>query len=175
MLAAASDAFEGAGFDATSVATIARRAGVSEGIVFHHFGSKHALLEACAAAEASAFAEAEVQTHTDGIDYERLVASTFDALAGHRMTRQLWSEGDDRIVGALRRGWQSGIVPAVADVLVREQLDGRCRPGDTTRLARMQFAVMGEALVAHFDDPDAWSRDEAVAETAVLLRALVSA
>lgn len=174
VLDAARRAFGHTGFDATSTAAIARDAGVSEGIVFHYFGSKHGLLEACSAAEARAFASLELPQHTGGVDYERLVTATFEWLAADRMIRRLWSEGDDRTVGALRRGWQAGIVPAVAEVLVLEQAAGRCRSGDTTRLARMQFAVMGEALIAHFDDPAAWPRHDAVAETASLLRSLVA-
>ena len=125
VLQAASAAFGREGFEATSAAAIARDAGVSEGIVFHYFGSKHGVLEACAAAQADAFAARELPTHADGIDYERLVAAIFEWLAGDRMTRRLWAEGDDRIVGALRRGWQSGIVPAVAEALMREQAEGK--------------------------------------------------
>ena len=174
VLQAASAAFGREGFEATSAAAIARDAGVSEGIVFHYFGSKHGVLEACAAAQADAFAARELPTHADGIDYERLVAAIFVWLAGDRMTRRLWAEGDDRIVGALRRGWQSGIVPAVAEALMREQAEGRCRDGDVGRLARMQFAVMSEALVAHFDDPAGWPRTDAVTETASLLQSLVA-
>ncbi len=174
VLRAASSAFAQSGFDATSTAAIAEDAGVSEGIVFHYFGSKHGVLEACSAAQATSFAEHELAEHASGIDYERLVTATFDWLAGNRMIRRLWAEGDDRTVGALRRGWQAGIVPAVAAALERDQAAGRCRAGDTDRLARMQFAVMGEALVAHFDDPEAWPRAEAVGETAELLRSLVA-
>ena len=174
ILAAASTAFGRAGFDATSTSAIARAAGVSERIVFHYFGSKHGVLEACSASEASAFAAIELPSHADGIDYERLVTATFDWLASNRMIRRLWAEGDDRTVGALRRGWQAGIVPAVAQALELEQSHGRCRNGDANRLARMQFAVMGEALIAHFDDPASWPRQVAVAETASLLRSLVA-
>lgn len=174
VLDAAAAAFADDGFDATSSAAIARRAGVSEGIVFHYFGSKHGVLEACVAALADRFAAREFPRHADGVDYERLVAAIFDWVGKHRMTRRLWAEGDDRIVGALRRGWQAGIVPAVAEALVGEQAAARCRPGDVTRLARMQFAVMSEALVAHFDDPKTWPRAAAVEETASLLRSLVA-
>jgi AcrR family transcriptional regulator len=46
LLEAARSLFAEEGFEATSTAAIARRAGVSEGIVFHHFGSKHGLLAA---------------------------------------------------------------------------------------------------------------------------------
>ena len=172
---AAAAAFARHGFAATSTAAIARDAGVSEGIVFHYFGSKHGVLEACTAADAVAFAESELATHHDGIDYPGLVAATFAWVGDNLMVRRLWAEGDDRIVGALRRGWQDGIVPAVASALTAEQRAGRCRSGDTRRLARMQFAIMGEALVLHFDDPSSWPLDDAIADTASLLKTLVGA
>ena len=38
------------GFDRATIREIARTAGVSSGLVRHHFGSKQALREACAAA-----------------------------------------------------------------------------------------------------------------------------
>ena len=103
---AASTLFQADGFEATSAAAIASTAGVSEGIVFHYFGSKHGVLEACSNAAAADFAGVEIKAHRDGIDYHRLVTQTFEWLAEDRMIRRLWSEGDDRIVGALRRGWR---------------------------------------------------------------------
>ncbi|NNC81038.1 MAG: TetR/AcrR family transcriptional regulator [Acidimicrobiales bacterium] len=172
---AAATAFASHGFAGTSTAAIARDAGVSEGIVFHYFGSKHGVLEACTAADAVAFAESELANHRNGINYPGLVAATFEWVGANRMVRRLWAEGDDRTVGALRRGWQGGIVPAVASALEAEQREGRCRAGDSSRLARMQFAVMGEAMVVHFNDPMHWPLEDAITDTASLLNALVAA
>ena len=90
------------------------------------------------------------------------------------MARRLWSEGDDRTVGALRRGWQHAVVAAVSEALVEEQRSGRCRPGDTALYARMQFALVGEALIAHFERPDVWTREQAVAETARAVQAIIA-
>ena len=114
ILEAARAAFESEGFKKSSTARIAEDAGVSEGIVFHHFGSKHGLLEACAHADAVDFIEREMPNHSAGLDYNRLTAAIFDWVAADRMARRLWSEGDDRVVGALRRGWQRAIVAAVS-------------------------------------------------------------
>ena len=46
LLEAARMLFVERGFDATSTQLIAKQAGVSEGILFHHFGSKRGLFEA---------------------------------------------------------------------------------------------------------------------------------
>lgn len=166
-------AFSRHGFDVT-VADIAASAGVSEGIVFHHFGSKHGLLEAGAEAEATEFVARELRAHADGLDYDRLATSIFEWVGSDRMVRRLWTEGDDRIVGSLRRGWHRAVVAGVSTALVKEQAAGRCRPGDTELFARMQFAVVGELLIAHFDQPDLLSLQDAVDETARAVRAIVA-
>ncbi len=174
ILNAARAAFGRRGFEGSSTAEIATISEVSEGSVFHHFGSKHGLLEACAEADAAEFVDRELPTHADGLDYERLAASIFDWVGTDRMVRQLWAEGDDRIVGSLRRGWQRAVVAGVSRALVAEQAAGRCRAGDTELFARMQFAVVGEALTAHFDAPRELPRADAVAETARAVRAIIA-
>src|SRR5258706_11915145 len=49
LMASARELFAQRGYAATTTADVARHAGVSEGIVFHQFGSKARLLEAVAA------------------------------------------------------------------------------------------------------------------------------
>ncbi|MCB9297299.1 MAG: TetR/AcrR family transcriptional regulator [Lewinellaceae bacterium] len=46
ILSAALELFAGDGYNATSTSSIAKEAGVSEGLIFRHFGSKKGLLEA---------------------------------------------------------------------------------------------------------------------------------
>jgi AcrR family transcriptional regulator len=46
ILAAARELFAARGFEAVTMAEVARRAGVARATVFNHFGSKHALVEA---------------------------------------------------------------------------------------------------------------------------------
>ncbi len=174
ILNAARAAFESDGFEKSSTAQIADNAGVSEGIVFHHFGSKHGLLEACAHADAVDFIEREMPYHSAGLDYDRLAEAIFDWVTSDRMARRLWSEGDHRVVGVLRRGWQRAIVAAVSAALLIEQRKGRCREGDTQLFASMQFAVVGEALIAHFAQPRSLPRPEAAAITAQAVAALVA-
>ncbi|MEO1062456.1 MAG: TetR/AcrR family transcriptional regulator [Actinomycetota bacterium] len=167
VLSAAIEAFTSDGFQGTSTAAIAAAAGVSEGIVFHHFGSKHGLLEACATSSAEAFITGELRTgHLERVDEQRLVGAIFDWVAGHPLISGVWAERDDRVIGALRRGIQRAVVQHVAARLDDEQAAGRCRPGDTTFFARLQFGVVGEALALHFAAADRFPRELVVAETA---------
>ncbi len=173
LLDAADESIAAHGYEGSSTASIAAAAGVSEGIVFHHFGSKHGLLEGCSARMCEDFATGELRRHRDGLDYRRLIVATFDWVASSVMIARLWTEGDDRVVGALRRGMERGIVHPVAAALEAEQVAGRCRAGDPLLFARLQFGVVGEALIAHFAEPERWPRTLVVDETVRAVTAIV--
>ena len=64
LIAAARELFQEQGFGATSTQQIAARAGVSEGILFHHFGSKRGLFETIAEDFLQAAAMATVPDET---------------------------------------------------------------------------------------------------------------
>ncbi|MEM9467973.1 MAG: TetR/AcrR family transcriptional regulator [Actinomycetota bacterium] len=146
VVAAAAARFTDVGFRAASTASIASSAGVAEGTVFHHFGSKHGLLEAVIAAEVSAFVSPRLRA-PDPIDWPDFVGSTFDWVDEHRLVARVWSEGDDLVVGAMRRGMHRAVVPALSAALEAGQLAGWCRGGDAEWYAQGAFAVVGEALV----------------------------
>jgi len=116
------------GFDATSVRAVASHAGVSPGLVIHHFGSKDGLRQACddfvveefvgrkgdlARGRASALIEewlADVERTTPLIDY---------------VARMLTSDSPsaDALFDALRTGTASMIDEQVAAGIMREPLD----------------------------------------------------
>jgi len=73
ILAAATDLFGEAGFDAVSISAIARRAGTSKANVFHHFGSKERLYLAVMRSACQVFSRAlEDAADADGDFGERL-------------------------------------------------------------------------------------------------------
>lgn len=146
VLAAAAVAFADDGFLTVSTGAIATAAGVAEGTVFHHFGSKHGLLEAVTVEEVGAFVDRLLGPGP--IDWESFVAATFDWVGGHPMVIRVWADGDDRVIGALRRGMQRGVVPALTAALEMGQAEGWCRRGDAGWFAQSAFAVVGEALTA---------------------------
>ncbi len=150
ILDAAEELFAANGYGSTPTSLIGQRAGVSEGIVFHHFGSKIGVLQACANEQAQALIDS-MRPHGEPLDYQAMVAAVFDWVATHPMLRAVIAEGDDQILAALRRGWAKGIVPAVAEFLAAEQAAGRCIDRDPVHLARMQFALVGEALTLNHD------------------------
>lgn len=147
VLAAASARFADEGFRLVSTGAIARAAGVAEGTVFHHFGSKHQLLEAVIAAEVADLVAGGVAV-PGPIDWNEFVAAAVDWIEHHPMVVRVWGEGDDRVIGAMRRGMQRGVVPALAVALAAGQTDGWCREGDVEWFAQSAFAIVGEALIA---------------------------
>ncbi|MEM8705640.1 MAG: TetR/AcrR family transcriptional regulator [Actinomycetota bacterium] len=147
LLDAAAAAFADRGFQDTSTGAIARAAGVSEGMVFHHFESKHGLLEALTEREVGSFVDSWL-AEADPIDWVAFVDAAFTWVGGHRMVVRIWGEGDDRVIGALRRGMQRGVVPALASAIDAGQSVGRHRVGDAQWFAQSAFAVVGEALIA---------------------------
>ena len=147
LLDAAVVAFGADGFVASSTGSIARSAGVSEGMVFHHFGSKHGMLEAVVEREVGGFIDRWLGG-LDPIDWVEFVEAAFTWVGGHEMVVRIWAEQDDRVIGALRRGMQRGVVPALTAAIIAGQQLGRHRDGDARWYAQSAFAVVGEALIA---------------------------
>lgn len=172
VLSAASSLFSAAGFENTSTSSIASLAEVSEGIIYHYFDTKHGLLEACVVEQSAAVVKRAITGAV--LDYDAMVSEVFTSIAADPLTGRLVADGDERVMGALRRGWQRSVVPALATALSHEQALGRCRAGDSTVLAHFQFAVVGEAMTLHFTPDSVWPVDLAlvVAETAQVLRAI---
>lgn len=174
MVSSASALFADAGFEETSTGAIAAAAGVSEGIIYHYFGTKHGVLEACVVEQARAVVGRAMAPPM--VDFDVMLAEVFTWVRTDAMTGRLAAGGDERVMGVLRRGWQRSVVPALTRALRGEQEAGRCRNVDPGILARLQFAVVGEAMVMHFspDPTSVASFDAIVAETAHTLRSMMS-
>ncbi|MBE7163518.1 MAG: helix-turn-helix transcriptional regulator, partial [Williamsia herbipolensis] len=118
LLWAARELFAENGFDDTTVAAIARRAGTAHGLLFHHFGSKHglyrAVLDEVVAEMDAAFLAGAGDTPEDVIrgglrGHLRYVAENptlaLQLVAGSRSAdtdvRESSQAGRDRVVGVL--------------------------------------------------------------------------
>jgi AcrR family transcriptional regulator len=132
LMEAAAALFAQRGYAATTTADVARHAGVSEGIVFHHFGSKADLLEAVAADYGQGLAQAMFAVAPppgQPPSAEPMLRAAFGYAREHgavaRLLRLSAPDGETRgarrasrgqIVGALARGfarWSAaGVRPA---------------------------------------------------------------
>lgn len=123
---AALDLFAERGIDATPMRAIASRAGVTVGLIVHHYGTKEALREAVELLIVTRFAEAIESVPLEGRAPEELVEARNEAVA-----RML---GDNR---------------AVVDYLRRALLDNRGERGDlVSRLSRLSAEQVLELRAA---------------------------
>jgi AcrR family transcriptional regulator len=153
ILDAASEVFAAKGFSGATTAEIAARAGVSEGIVFHHFGSKRELFARAAAAYGRGLAEAmfgarpgaELVSAADSI--RRAFAYVREKRALHRLFlvrdpqpgEPLHDQAREEIVGALEAVFRHGVERGVM------------RRMDCRIAAELMYALVGGALEACFE------------------------
>ena len=99
LLAAARELFVQHGYEHTSTQQIAKTAGVSEGILFHHFGTKRELFEQIAEDFVRGAAEATIPSNRDDLTEESVVRAAFDFAdanpALYRMLQRLGAELGD--------------------------------------------------------------------------------
>ncbi|HKJ25593.1 MAG TPA: TetR/AcrR family transcriptional regulator [Myxococcota bacterium] len=164
ILAAAARFLGEEGYEAMTAARVAAAAGVSEGLIFHHFGSKRGVLEALAESFGrgafetvfASSAQAGVAPQTS----EDLLRPLFAYAREHRDLVRAFArlgDGADRelAVGAVR----DRVVASLTDQLVRQEDLGRVRPMDPAMVASLLFSLVMAALTECFVHGDG-SREE---------------
>jgi len=164
ILAAAARFLGEEGYEAMTAARVAAAAGVSEGLIFHHFGSKRGILEALAESFGRGAFETVFASSLQGGALPRtsedLLRPLFAYAREHRdLVRAFASLGNgaDRelAVGAVR----DRIVARLTDQLVRQEDLGRVRPMDPAIVASLLFSLVLAALSECFVHGDG-SREE---------------
>lgn len=169
ILAAAQRLFVQRGFGATTTADIARAAEVSEGIVFHHFGSKEELLVAVADEYGRGLVAAMFAGggEADGApDPESMLRAAFAYVRERGALSRLLmlvpaSLGKDSAHHATRER----IVDALAQAFERWQGLGLIRPVDARIVAELMHALVERALVECFVRGDGSREEEYLRET----------
>ena len=167
LLAAAREVFAACGFSGATTAEIALRAGVSEGILFHHFGSKRELFASVAAGYGRGLAHAmfgdepgsELVSAADAIRRAFQYVRENGALhrlflvRDHQLAESVHDEPRREIVGALEAVFRNGVERGVL------------RPMDTRIVAELLYALVGGALEACFELGDGEREDDYLRET----------
>jgi AcrR family transcriptional regulator len=150
ILAAARRLFAEQGYASTSTSQIARAAGVSEGIVFHHFGNKQALLEQIAGDYGNAMVDAMMRAMQDvtAPGHGALVRSVFTYVGERGMLDDLLGIGNDpgdsaRVRDALR----TPIVERMASYVHELQARGWCREMDPKLASALAFSIVETSLM----------------------------
>jgi AcrR family transcriptional regulator len=167
LLAAACDSFASLGFAAATTAEIAARAGVSEGILFHHFGSKRELFASAAAAYGrglvgAMFGEAPGSRPVSAAESIR---RAFTYVREHQALHRLFVMNDPPVDDLVQRGPRAEIVAALEAVFHRGAERGEMRPMDARIVAELLCALVGGALEACFVRGDGSAEEQYVRET----------
>ncbi len=174
ILAAARDLFSAQGYDATSTVQIADKAGVSEGILFHHFGSKRGLLAQLAEQYTRDAASATMPNDPTLVTEEFVVRSAFDFSDRDPGLYRLFEEAGRKLDGfdVIR---QSGFIVSVIEANLRRGMaDGTVRRGDARVMAELHFAVVDGAYRAWRKTGDASRREVYILEAIKAIKAMLA-
>src|SRR5262245_61672140 len=144
LMAAARELFAKNGFGATTTADVARHAGVSEGIVFHHFGSKADLLAAVAADYGQGLARA-MESAATSVTPDRAVEASLRAAFAYvreqsELARFLSAATDRNEASRVQSSSRSPIVASIERQLRAQADSGFLRPIDPGICAELLYA-----------------------------------
>ncbi|NNL67839.1 MAG: TetR/AcrR family transcriptional regulator [Myxococcales bacterium] len=164
------------GYEAMTAARVASAAGVSEGLLFHHFGSKRGVLEALA----ESFGEGAFESVFAALredpprDLQGLLRPLFAYARENRALARAFaalSSRQDRALAeqAVARRVEAGLT----DLLVRQEDLGRVRGMEPDVVAKLMFAVVTAGLIGCFVDEDGEREAIWLEETASCVAAAV--
>jgi|YNPNPStandDraft_1061719.scaffolds.fasta_scaffold25627_1 AcrR family transcriptional regulator len=184
ILTAARECFARAGYDATGVAEICQRAGVSKGAFYHHFPSKQAVFLALLDRWLAGLEVPMAASRAAAID----VPAQLLAMAG--MAEQVFQEAKGQFPMFLQfwaqaardpQVWQATIMPyqryraLFADMVRTGIAEGSLRPSDPDTAARVIVALAVGLVLQGVLDPDGADWGEVVREgITMLLRGLLA-
>jgi AcrR family transcriptional regulator len=155
--------FSERGYASTTTAHVARDAGVSEGILFHHFGSKADLLAEVASDYGLGLALAMFEAAPGPIEppsAEAMLRRAFGYVRKHgALARLLSISADETGSFVARRASRKQIVGALARGFDDWSRRGLVRPMDPQIVAELLYALVEEALMQCFVRGDG-SREE---------------
>ena len=163
LIATARDLFGAQGYDATSIGSILKTAGVARGALYHHFPTKEALFDAVldrtVAEIASSAAKAARAAGDDPVASLRAGFGAWLRLALDPGVQRISLVDAPAVVGWTR--WRElderHVLGGVRANLRRIARDGRLQAADIDVLAHMLLAAVNEAalMIARAEDPAA--------------------
>ncbi len=174
LLSAARELFASQGFEHTSTQQIAKVAGVSEGTLFHHFGSKRGLFECVAEDFARAGALATMPQDPGTMTEEAVVRAAFDFADQHPELYKLLalasSTSDE--TGPMARS--TVLIDAIAHNLQLAMNQGKARRGDAQIMAELQFAMVDVAYKAWLANGQLERREDYILEAVRCMKAMLA-
>ena len=172
LMAAAKTLFSEQGFDATSTAQVAKAAGVSEGILFHHFGSKKGLFESLAQEFSRAAAEATMPEAPE-LTEARIVNGAFDFADANSALYDMLAKGSGELSESEVRAQSQVLIEAISARLQRAMAQDQIRHGNPMIMAELQFAVVDAAYKAWRRSGDDTARQTYIDEAVSCMQAML--
>ncbi|MEM7000765.1 MAG: TetR family transcriptional regulator [Pseudomonadota bacterium] len=173
LLQAARTLFVERGFEATSTQMIAKEAGVSEGILFHHFGSKRGLFEALVDDFVRAGRDASIPADAMALTEEQVVRAAFDFADANPALYTMLHQISLQLGDAQHVARSDVIIDAIEAQLRAAMATGQIRQGDARIMAQLQFAVVDGAYRAWRDSGDPKRREAYIDEAINCMRAML--
>ena len=174
LLGAARELFAQQGFDETSTLEIAKRAGVSEGILFHHFGSKKGLFLRLAKDYARAASAATMPADPTKMTEETIVRSAFDFAESNPALYQMLMKGGAELSERDVTAQGDIVVSTIQANLERGMERGQVRRGDAEVMAQLQFAVVNAAYKAWRNNGDSARKEAYIVEAVNCMKAMLA-
>ncbi len=150
IIGAARELFSRAGYSAATTAEIAKLAGVSEGTVFHHFGSKEGLLRAAAAQYGQELVEMVLAIRDSGGAPIEQILESIVGFIGERGRFGLVLMRDTRVPVEVRSDIRRSIVGVLSGWIGSNAKKGTVRDLDPEIGAEYVFAVFETMLESIF-------------------------
>ena len=159
------DAIVAVGYPRASVAEVARRAGVSKGVITYHFPAKNDLIQAVIAdviAEMQQYLEPRLRA-ADPLQYpERFIASYLATWTGYIETHgrqvlalvRIYAFRDETGRPSPAFDVRANEITAVAQILRHGQETGRLGRFDPRTVAAVMKAALDDLLTQYADDPE---------------------
>ncbi len=174
LISAARTLFAEQGYLATSTQQIAQAAGVSEGILFHHFGSKRGLFECVAQQFAEDGARATMPAQPELMSEEAVVRGAFDFADANPALYSVLASMSPSMGDAGVNARTDIIVAAIQENLQKAMAEGQARVGDAKIMAQLQFAMVDAAYKAWLQCGDKSRREDYIQEAVRCMQAMLA-
>jgi AcrR family transcriptional regulator len=174
LLSAARELFAEQGFNETSTLQIANCAGVSEGILFHHFGSKRGLFVRLAEDYARAASAATMPADPTQMTEETVLRGAFDFAESNPALYQMLMKGGPELAELGLSAQSDIMIRAIQKNLERGMEHGQVRRGDAEVMAQLQFAVVDAAYKAWRINGDPARKEDYIVEAINCMKAMLA-
>ena len=148
--------------------------GVSEGILFHHFGSKKGLFAALGERYALAAAAASMPIDAEQITEESVVRGAFAFAEANPALYEMMMKGSGELSLSDIQAQNAPLIAAIEHNLADAMSRGDIRQGDAKIMAQLQYAIVEASFSAWRRDSNPLRKEDYVQEAIKCMRAMLA-